>query len=137
VLGLTVVLVWVGLDLEASMSATGLGSSRGWSAQVGPRLLAGAELGRLRELLGSIGVEGRGQELGAFTELGTSVEQAIADASELVHLDAGDLVALGPWPRGSTELLGLELGLHQRVEASIRGMGSLRGLAVQRASGRG
>lgn len=137
VLGLTVVLSWVGLDLEASMSAARLGSSRGWSAQVGPRLLAGAELGRLRELVGSLGVEGRGQELGAFSALDTSVEQAIAAASRLVHLDAGDLVALGPWPRGSTERLGVELGLHQRVEASIRGVGRLRGVAVQRVAERG
>jgi hypothetical protein len=135
VLGLGIVLAWVGQDLEASMSAAGLGSSRGWSAQLGPRLIAGAELGRLRKLSGSLRVDGQRHELGAFGELGTSIEVAVAAASLLVNLGAGDVVAVGPWPRGSTEALGLRLGMHTEVEAEVRGLGCLRGVPVQRASG--
>jgi 2-keto-4-pentenoate hydratase/2-oxohepta-3-ene-1,7-dioic acid hydratase in catechol pathway len=97
--------------------------------------VAGAELARLRELPGSLCAEGRTHELGAFGELGTTIEEAIAAASRLVHLDAGDVVALGPWPRGSTEALGVRLGMHSEVEASIRGLGRLRGVAVQRTCG--
>jgi hypothetical protein len=135
VLGLSVVLAWLGLDLEDSMRATQLGSSLGWSTQLGPRLIAGAELGRLRELSGSLRIGGQSHDLGAFGELGTSIEEAVAAASELVHLGAGDVVALGPWPRSGTVALDLRLGMHTQVEVEVRGVGCLRGVPVQRTSG--
>ena len=131
IMGLTIVIDWVAQTVDARPFAA-LSSTRGLCAQVGPTLVSRFALPKPGNASVSVSFRGEKHSVGPISEIGLSIEEAIAFASGEVELRAGDLIAVGPLPRGSAAALGRTLALHEEVEVEVEGIGTLRGVAVPR-----
>lgn len=105
---------------------------RGLRPQLGPVLVPARLLGNLRSVSVTCTVRDQKLELGSFAELGISVEEAIAAISRELPIRAGDLVGVGPLPRGSCAAHGVSLALHDKVVIATEKIGELRGTPVPR-----
>lgn len=110
----------------------GEGSRRGLRPQLGPVVVPLSALGPTRSLRARAVVGDRTLELGSVGDLGMTLEDAIAFASSVVPVRAGDVVAVGPLAHGAPKAHDIGLALHERVRVSLDRVGDLRGAAVPR-----
>lgn len=109
----------------------GEGERRGLRPQLGPVVVPLAALGSLRSLRVRVQRAGQLLDFGTLGEQGLSLESALAFASSIVPVRAGDVVAVGPLgPAGTPKAHALELALHEQVAVSLDRVGELRGAAV-------
>jgi 2-keto-4-pentenoate hydratase/2-oxohepta-3-ene-1,7-dioic acid hydratase in catechol pathway len=95
-------------------------------------LVSPAALGRVSDLAIGAQVGDRSVAMGTLAELGISLEDALAEVSREVPLRAGDLVGIGPLPRGSCAAHGHGLAMHEPIAITADRLGTLRGAAVPR-----
>ena len=126
ILGFAVLVDWCGREHERA--AWPHETVKGLRGSLGPELVAQAILPKAAPLRASVAIDGRTVELGAIGELGQSPEQAVALASSVLELRAGDVVGLGPFAPS----IELRVDFHARVAAAIERVGTLRGAAVPR-----
>jgi 2-keto-4-pentenoate hydratase/2-oxohepta-3-ene-1,7-dioic acid hydratase in catechol pathway len=131
IVGYAVLNDWCARDAEAN-ALGGLETVKSVRSQLGPYLLAATATPKLERLRVWVDVGGQRVELGTLAELGIDVHEAIARASHALPLAAGDVVGVGPMPRGSMTSLGLTLDLHEPVAVAIERIGTLRGTPVPR-----
>jgi len=131
IVGYAVLDDWSARDAERDATPI-LASAKSLRAQIGPCLVAARALPQLDRLAAWIEVEGRRLELGTLADLGIPIDEAVARVSSELPLVPGDVVGVGPLPRGSGAALGLELGMHRPVAVAIERLGTLRGTAVPR-----
>lgn len=129
IVGYAVLNDWSARDAESGALAT-LSSTKGLRSQLGPHLVTAASLPRLERLSAWVEVGGERIDLGCVADLGIAVDEAVAQVSSELRLVAGDVVGLGPFPRGVGRSTGRTLAMHQPVAASIERIGTLRGAPV-------
>ncbi len=131
VVGYAVLNDWCARDAERA-ALPGIETVKGLRTQLGPYLLAATAAPKLERLRAWVEVGGQRVELGTLADLGIDVHEAIAQVSRETPLAAGDVVGVGPLPRGSMASLGLGLDLHEPVAVAIERIGTLRGTPVPR-----
>lgn len=126
ILGYAVLVEWCARELERS--ARPHETVKGLRASLGPELVAAAALPKIASQRASVAVGGKTYDLGAVADLGAAPEEAVALASRALDLQAGDVVAVGPFAPS----LDLRVGFHDKVHAAVERVGTLRGAAVPR-----
>jgi 2-keto-4-pentenoate hydratase/2-oxohepta-3-ene-1,7-dioic acid hydratase in catechol pathway len=129
--GYAVLVDWCARDAERA-AAPGLESVKGLRAQIGPVLAGAATVPSTAGLAVRVRHGAGWFEAGTLRDLGISIEDAVAFASSRLELRSGDVVGVGPLPRGTSAALGFSLGYHEPIEVSIDRVGTLRGAAVPR-----
>lgn len=110
----------------------GEGDRCGLRPQLGPVVVPFSALGPTRSLRArAVGGE-RVFDFGSLGDLGVTLEDAVAFASTIVPVRAGDVVAVGPLAHGTPKAHSVELALHERITVSLDRVGDLRGAAVPR-----
>jgi hypothetical protein len=107
-----------------------LATTRGVSATLGPHLVSPYAVPKLSRAACSWSAGGRTFDAGTLAELGIAIDEALAVASSSLELRSGDVVGIGPLPRGTSRAAGVAVGVHERVDVTIEGLGTLRGAAV-------
>ena len=129
IVGYAVLNDWSARDTERDASPI-LASPKSLRAQLGPCLVAARALPQLERLVAWVELDGKRVELGTLADLGISIDEAVAQVSSELALAPGDVVGVGPLPRGTGVALGFALGMHRPVAAAIERLGTLRGTAV-------
>ncbi len=127
ILGLAILVDWARGDVDPRDPRC----ERGLRVQLGPTLTAASALGRVASLRGRARVGAREIDLGTLGEL-PPIEESVAALSHTLTLRAGDVVGIGPLPRGSSDVHRVAVPFHDRVEVTIERLGVLRGAAVER-----
>jgi 2-keto-4-pentenoate hydratase/2-oxohepta-3-ene-1,7-dioic acid hydratase in catechol pathway len=130
ILGYAVLVDWCARDFEDA--APRHASAKGLFAQLGPCLIAAPALGRVERLRVTVHLRARAIDAGCVADLGIQVDDAVALASSIIELRAGDVIGVGPFPRATAASLEHRLALHEPVAAGIERIGTLRGTAVPR-----
>ncbi|MFO0549239.1 MAG: fumarylacetoacetate hydrolase family protein [Polyangiaceae bacterium] len=119
------------LDVERAATCH-LSTPRGSRVAVGPWLTPPHASGRLEDARVSLTLRGATVDVGPLGEHfgARRAEEAIARASSLVPIAAGDLVGLGPLPRATGRALAIGWQLHERLDVVVGGLGALRVTAV-------
>jgi 2-keto-4-pentenoate hydratase/2-oxohepta-3-ene-1,7-dioic acid hydratase in catechol pathway len=103
---------------------------RGIAPALGPTLVSPYVVPKIKDAQGSIRHRGASTELTPISDFGVTIEDALAAASAELDLRTGDVVAFGPLLHGRSQETLFRIGLHDPVEITIEGLGSLRSTAV-------